>query len=786
VIGTAAIALPVLTTMWAPAALGAGNVPLPRERPGAEGEAAATDTGETASSDAAVATDETASGRPLPRARPDEAGPAAHELARRGGFAAPVVDPHAASLVTQALGHIGAGRFGDALSVQRRLSDPAAKTLIEFYYVRDRSLSAPHSRIAAFLDAHPDWPNRQLVRGRYEVALHAQGAGSQTILAAFEETGPTTTIGTIIHARALNATGETDRARAMITDLWRTKRLSSSEEDLVLKSFSKTLGSDDHKARMDMLLYDNQSTAAARAARRVGGHEAKLAEARMSVNRRSKSAAGLLDRLPQEVRDDPGYVLSRVQWNRRAGRLSFAAEVLQKAEFDPDQQVDPDEWALERRVVARDLIETGDPDNFRIAYDLVSQHHAEAPIDRLENEFYAGWIALRFMDDPDAAKGHFEEILAVAKTPISRARGEYWLGRAAEEAGDVDTAVERYIAAGHHATTYYGQLALVRLGRTMASEPDKPLIADTARRVVGKRDSIRAMRLLAQIGRRDDAARLMISMANETDDALTLVGLSETAERMNLKWGTVWIGKRGMRAGAPTEAYAFSNKGMPDYDDVGPGIDPAVVYAIARQESVFNPAAVSPAGARGLMQMMPATAKATARTFGQRYDLGRLTSDPRYNATLGAAHLGELADEFDHAYALVFAAYNAGGGRVYQWIERFGDPRKGEIDPIDWVESIPFHETRNYVQRVMEGLQVYRASLGSDDRLLIAEDLRIPITAGQSVIAATASGASDPGSGNGDSGGVPGVFSGFSDGPRESGGDIPSTALGFGGYDGSR
>ena len=768
-----AFAVPALALPGIGIALNAQTIPLPPEKPvEIAGEAQEAQDAAASEEPATLGIAMSENGIPMPRSRPADAGPGAGELARSGGFAAPVVDAHTASVTSQALKHISAKRFDDALAIQKTISDPAARKLIEFFYVRDYSLSAPYERIAAFLRDNADWPNQELIRKRYEVALLAQRASKDTILAAFRDSEPTTSAGAIIYADALDANGETEKARAMIRTLWRTQSLTKGEEGLVLDRLGDALSRDDHKARMDMLLYSGESSAAMRVARRLGGNEVKLAEARIAVNRRSKSAGSALDRLPEAVRTDPGYVLSRIQWNRRAGRDETAAKLLAEADFADEELVDPDEWALERRIIARDLIETGNPDYVQTAYDLVSRHAAESAIDRLENEWHAGWIALRYKKDPAAAAKHFGEILNVATTPISTARAEYWLGRAAEEAGDITTAVTHYTAAGEKPTTYYGQLALNRIGQTAVPGPRKPVFADTARRIVGERDCIRAMRLLAQIGHEDDAARYMISMANETDDPLTLVGISETAQQMGLKWGTVWIGKRGTRAGAPTEAYAFATDGMPDFPTVGPEIDPAVVYAIARQESVFNPAAVSPAGARGLMQMMPATAKATAKSFGQSYSLNRLTSDPLYNATLGAAHLGELAEEFDNAYALVFAAYNAGGGRVYQWIERFGDPRKGEIDPVDWVELIPFNETRNYVQRVMEGLQVYRASLSGNERLLIAEDLRLPIGTGHSVIAA--------GTSTGDNNGVPGVFSGFGNGPLDTGG-MPSSALGFGG-----
>lgn len=752
-------------------ALNASTVPLPPERPSAETSVEPATKAED--TEIAPGPEFSSNGIALPRARPSEAGPNSADVIAAGGFSVPVVNQATAALVREALNHISAKRFDRALALQNQIADPAARTLIEFFYVRDYALSAPYARIEAFLDNNPDWPNRELIRKRFEVALLSQRAKPDDILEAFAENAPTTSAGTVVYATALDSTGKLERAHGMIRALWRNASLTQGEENLVLDRFAKVLTDEDHKARMDLLLYRGETSAALRIAKKLGGNDLKLAEARISVIRRSRAAGSTLDKLPAEAKSDPGYILSRVQWNRRTGKDKEAAKLLLAANIDDDSLIDPDEWALERRIIARELIEENE---FQAAYELVSQHAAESAVDRLENEWHAGWIALRYLKDTDAAKTHFAEILNIATTPISTARGHYWLGRATEEGGDPEGALRHYLDAGAFPATYYGQLALDRIGRSAMPGPRKPIVADTARRIIGERDSMRAMRLLKQIGREDEAARYMISMANETDDELTLVGLAETAHQMGMKWGAVWIGKRGSQAGAPTDVYAFSTSGMPDYPTVGDPIEPAVVYAIARQESVFNPAAVSPAGARGLMQMMPATAKATARSVGQPYDVKRLTADPTYNATLGAAHLAELAGEYGNAYALVFAAYNAGGGRVNEWIKRFGDPRKGEIDPVDWVELIPFNETRNYVQRVMEGLQVYRASLNANQQLLIADDLRLPAGYGQSVIAASA--------GSGSAGDVPGVFSGFGGGSIDTSGaagGAPATALGFGG-----
>ncbi len=394
------------------------------------------------------------------------------------------------------------------------------------------------------------------------------------------------------------------------------------------------------------------------------------------------------------------------------------------APSDEDALAVPDEWWLEQKLASRWLLENG---RAKEAYDLTLKHQTQSAAERSDAEWQAGWIALRFLDRPDAAIRHFAEARSVVSLPISVSRCEYWLGRAYEARGDKTVAQEHYAKAGEQYSTYYGQLALERMDAPHLPVPHKPLYAHSALRWAERQEPVKAIRMLFQIGHESLAAQLMMSLARETDSNAMKVGLAELAHDLDLHSTALTIGKLGTYDGAPTEYYAFTTEGLPPYPVIGRPVDPALVYAIARQESIFNAAARSSAGARGLMQLMPATAARTARAYGQAYAENRLIQDPTYNVMIGAAHLGQLMDRFDDAYAMVFAAYNAGGSRVLEWNDRFGDPRKGQIDPVDWVEFIPYAETRNYVQRVMEGMQVYRARLG-DGGLHIAEDLGMQAT----------------------------------------------------------
>ena len=343
---------------------------------------------------------------------------------------------------------------------------------------------------------------------------------------------------------------------------------------------------------------------------------------------------------------------------------------------------------------------------------------------RIEHQFTAGWIALRFLNDPNTAYRHFAQIPHGVSNPISLARGEYWQARAAEEAGKTDQARAHYEASARFHTAYYGQLARARLGRQEFAVRRPPELSESQRVSMRNLDVVRAVEILYAAGERDLVVPFVTDLAERTPEVGCLAVLAEIAARHNDARATLIIGKTALGRGFAFDAHAFPNIGIPQYSAIGPSIDRSVVYAIARQESAFNPKAVSSASALGLMQVMPGTGRQLAKKFGVAWNQPRMLTDPAYNAQLGSAELGDLARDYDGNYVLAFAAYNAGRGRVREWIERYGDPRKPDVDPIDWVERIPFSETRNYVQRVMENTQVYRARLGSGTRLMIEADLR--------------------------------------------------------------
>jgi soluble lytic murein transglycosylase len=335
----------------------------------------------------------------------------------------------------------------------------------------------------------------------------------------------------------------------------------------------------------------------------------------------------------------------------------------------------------------------------------------------------AGWIALRFLDDPATAATHFARIPDVSRHPTSLARSHYWLGRVSEALHRPDQARAEYEAAARASASYYGQLAGARIGLAALPLAPRPAAPDT-RAEAGREDLVRALEILYALNERFLIIPLMAGLGETLDDIGTLAAVGALAERREDARGMLHLGKAALARGLPLDYYAFPVVGVPRYSPIGPPIESAMLLAIVRQESAFDPADWSSAQAMGLMQVTPAAGRDTCKRFGCTYDVARLRRDMPYNLQVGAAELGGVMQDYRGNYILAFAAYNAGRGRVQEWMARFGDPRDPKVDPVDWVERIPFMETRNYVQRVMENMQVYRTRLSNDAPLTIDADLR--------------------------------------------------------------
>ena len=571
----------------------------------------------------------------------------------------------------------------------------------------------PSADVARAAQITQGWPGADRLRENSERALAAENPDAGSVLAAFASARPQSIDGAILYARALKASGRTREAGDALAPFWRTEKLEPSVENAIISEFGSVIARDVHRARMERMLYDERVTSAERVAGLAGGQS--LAKAWAAVIRKTGDAGRLLDAVPSSERS-AGWVFAKTRHLRRAGQYQAAAQAIGTAPKNADQLIDTAEWWNERRVLARDLLDENDP---KAAYRVAAETVATRASDQADAAFHAGWIAFRFLNDPRTGAKHFAQILEVTDGPISQARGHYWLGRtAAVTGGDANA---HYRAAARHSTTYYGQLAAAELG-TRGLDLAYPEPTQSDRSNFQGRTLVQAIERLNAAGHGWRATPLYDQLSRELTSPGELALLAVSAERQNDNRTALRVGKlshwRGVDVGALTHPVGAIPK-TATLSEAGR----ALAYAIARQESEFHVSAGSSAGALGLLQLLPGTAQEVAGRSGLPYSRARLTSDPGYNATLGAAYLSEQLDKFDGSYILTFIGYNAGPRRSTEWIERFGHPKGKSIeDVVDWVERIPFTETRNYVQRVMENYQVYKWRLTRNTD--IQKDLR--------------------------------------------------------------
>ncbi len=675
---------------------------------------------------------------PLPRPRPSQPAAQPNAVDKRAASSpatppAPATPPPGTPLtelppltdlnaVRQAIELIRKGKHKDATELARGMKDQAAKNVVEWFLLRSDDNMVSFDRYASFIANNPEWPSIWFFRRRAEAALWRERREAATVRAFFRKYPPLTAKGKFALARALAAQGERGEAEALVRDAWRNDPFTPDVEAAAYDMFEKYLTREDHKVRMDRRLNVEDVEAGMRAANRLGGVDQAIARARVAVIRKESKAAGLLDAVPPGARSDPGYIFSRVQLLRRQEKYAEAAALILTAPNDPAKIHDVDEWWIERRYLARKLLDLGDA---KTAYAVAANAALpNRPNYRVEQPFTAGWIALRFLRNPQQALEHFNKTAIDTENPIAKARAAYWRGRALEALGRAEEARKEYEAAAQVPTAYYGQIARAKLKLGEIILNPAPALAPEERAKALRNDVVRAMEVLYHINERTLAAIIAADSGENSNDVGKLTLLGELTAHYQDGRAMLLVGKASLARGLPFDVYAFPTVGMPNYQPIGPPIEPALLYSIARQESGFNPTVISTANALGLMQVTPAAGKYVTGKFKVPYDQKRLLSDTVYNTQIGAAELGDNLKDYRGSYILTFVAYNAGRGRVKEWVAKYGDPRDPKVDPIDWVERIPFAETRNYVQRVMENLQVYRVRFGGGNKLMIEADLR--------------------------------------------------------------
>lgn len=517
---------------------------------------------------------------------------------------------------------------------------------------------------------------------------------------------PASAHGRLAIARALLGEGDRAGASREVRAVWHSAELSVELEGAVANAFRDELTVADDVVRMDRRIGAKDFGAANRAAKRLGPTEVEIVKACEAAEANTSKSGALLAALSEKAKADMGYALCRLHWLMAHDDIAEAVRLLAEVSGDDLRRQDTDEWWRERRMLARRLVDLGDA---QTAYRVVRDAAVPAnPYYRAEYHFMAGWIALRFLSNPIAALSHFAKVDEGSSDPIVLARAAYWRGRAFEAVDQFDEMKAQYERAAGYPTAYYGQLARARLGLSEIALRPPPQEVKGA-----NGDLLRAADMLYAVGELDLILTFINELAETSSDIATLNALGQLTARYNDAQAMLVLGKTALARGLAVERYAFPAMGVPAYSPIAPAIDPCMVYSVVRVESAFDQRDTSPANAVGLMQVTPEAGRDTAKRFGVAYDWKRLVSDPVYNTQMGVAEISALFKEYTGSYVMTFAGYNAGRGRVRQWVAQHGDPRDPKVDAVDWVERIPLAETRNYVQRVMESLQVYAARLGA-------------------------------------------------------------------------
>jgi soluble lytic murein transglycosylase len=612
------------------------------------------------------------------------------------------------------------GNWGAAHQAADRGHDPLLGKVLRWLEL-SRSSALPFSDFASFLDSNSDFPLQATLRERAEQV--SASVPDQLLLPYFEAHEPTTPAAQLRFADMLAAAGKADRAAAVARAAWLRPDLDAGVEAGWLDRFGGALRPEDHAARLDRLLWEGAGAAARRQLPRAPVPQRLLGEARLGLIGDDPSVETLLERVPPELRHDPGLLLDEARWNRRHERLDEAARILM---HPPSALGRPTSWLTERQVLARRLIDSGAA---REAYALTEEVvPAGGKTAHPETAMLAGWIALRRLNEPAMAGPQFAIATEAAATPGERARGAYWAGRAAEARGEAEKARAAFATAAELATTFYGQLAAARAGIAVAPRfPREPRPSREMAAAFEANELARAVRMLGEIGETNFARPFLLRLsadARTAEQQMLVVVLAQSIGRAD---AALVAARRAGADGVPLLEAGFPVMALPP-----PGTPPSgratedpLILAVTRQESGFDPGAVSRNDARGLMQLLPSTAKGLAKSLGLPFSGERLLSDPTYNLTLGRVYLGQMLDRFGGSYLLAIAAYNAGPARLGQWVEARGDPRGQKLDAvIDWIELIPYAETRSYVQHVLENLEIYRLRLGdAAHAFTLADDL---------------------------------------------------------------
>jgi soluble lytic murein transglycosylase len=597
--------------------------------------------------------------------------------------------------------------YTKARALLAEIKDPLQGKALRWRLAQMKEVSFNFAELTEIYRSVKDWPQSSRIADRADEAI-GNGDTTEAVLAWFKDSPPRGVKGWSAYIAALARSGKETEARDAARRAWTTLLMSANDESAFQRRFAKYLSPEDDRLRIFRLLRERKTAQAQTLwARAILPAEDKAAVAlRIVMQGRSAAPAEIeaqVAKLPEAIRDEVDFRFDQMSWNRRGERYEAAGTLLEKGGLE---EGDTRRWRIEGSRVVRELVDAGKADAaYRAAVGLAgATGETWATM-----EFLAGWIALRKLAKPAEALPHFTRLYEKSGAAITRGRGAYWAARATSALGDKEAAQRWLIHAAGFPHVFYGQLAIAELGRDRLALPADAVVPDTARAALAEEEIARAATFFAELGEPESAHALLLDLAMEANEPARWATVADfAANGVKRREVAVRAARRAAVKSVPMFEIGFPKLDLPADSKV----EAAFALAIIRQESEFYLGAVSPVGARGLMQLMPATARQTAQRLKVRYDLAKLTADESYNLRLGTEFLAGLVGRYGGLYPLAAAAYNGGPGNVGKWIARYGDPRDGKVDLVDWIEQIPFEETRNYVQRVLENLAVYRHRAG--------------------------------------------------------------------------
>ncbi|MDC3030289.1 lytic transglycosylase domain-containing protein [Candidatus Pelagibacter sp.] len=610
------------------------------------------------------------------------------------------------SLAKKAISQMKKAKWPDALKTAKKAKDKSIYNFIQWRHLLRKGNQASYYDYKIFIDQNDDYPRIGRVKYLSEHKLSNDKISPKKIIDRFASSEPLSGFGRMILGESYVLNNNSEKGIRLIKEGWITAELTKSELRFYRKKFKKYLNADDYIKRADYLAWNNKYWDLKRLLRYLPKDYELLYNARQLLMSKSYGVDNAISKVPAKFKDDAGLNYDRLKWRRKRGRVDSSVEILLKIKNNKDYLIRPDKWWIEREIISRSLIYKK---KYELAYKISSNHGILEGPEFAAAEWMSGWIALSFLNDPLLARDHFENFYNNVGYPISVARGAYWLGRSYQKMGNNDLSIKWFKEASNYLTTYYGQLAFMELNPTSNFELTKDIVVSKEYRdYFFKKETVKLIYLLDELDEDQYTKYMLRHLANDNIENGSESLAAELATKIERFDFAIQVAKIASYEKRFHNKYNYPIISTPNYINGRKIPETAFILSIIRQESEFDLSANSHAGAKGLMQLMPYTAKLVAKQAKLPYSKSRLTTDPEYNINLGSHYIAGLILEYDGAYPFAIAAYNAGPKRVRYWKKINKDPQKKQIDYVNWIELIKFKETRNYVQRVLENYNVYR------------------------------------------------------------------------------